>query len=76
MGRRDHGDALHGDELAVGLRVDNRLADALRTAELGRDLALRANAPIDYAVLSEIHRKAGRNALARADIEEATLASH
>lgn len=62
-------------DLARRELLNNRLAEAQHNAELGRDLALRAHAPVDYQLLSDLHRRAGRNALARADVEEATLAS-
>lgn len=52
-----------------------KLQEAQRTAETGRDHALREYLPVDYALLAEIHTKTNRAALARADREEAALAS-
>jgi hypothetical protein len=51
------------------------IGEAITLAELARDHALREHLAVDYELLAEIHRKADRRALARADLAEAKLAN-
>ena len=61
-------------ELARKQLAAGTVDEAVRTGELAADAARRTQQAFDYELLAQIHERAGRQALARAERDEARLA--